>query len=106
MKRTANDENGWVSVVLGAPRAPAPTPTVTNTSTLVGECDCDAAPTNNRLLPPVHRNSALPPNGSHELGLAAPPLGVTCGYTVVCRGDFNGQNVEFGRVAGGVTGSL
>jgi hypothetical protein len=77
--------------------------TVTNTSNLAGKCTYNAEEVN-KLGLPVSRDFDIGPKGSTTLDFPAPLLGQTYHVEVACRGDFKGENVEFGRVAQDVSG--
>jgi hypothetical protein len=79
---------------------------VRNTSTTPGDCRYDANPTNNPLLPPVHRDfhlDAAPAKGSStQLDFLAPPLGATYHVVISC----GAQGQEIGHFEQDVTGSI
>ena len=79
---------------------------VKNTSTLSGKCTYNARPTNNPLLPPVHRDFNLNPNDTTKLDFLAPPPLATYHLVVSCHGTFNGKDDEFGHFEQDVTGGL
>ncbi len=71
--------------------------TVGNTSNLQAQCTYDAKEVNGLGLP-VSREFGINPKGTTPLEFAAPLIGQTYTVVVTCRADFNGQNVEIGRV--------
>lgn len=79
---------------------------VKNNSALDGRCTYDARPTNNPLLPPVHRDFELNANDSTKLDFVAPPAGATYHLVIACHGKVNGQDDEFGHHEQDVTGGL
>jgi hypothetical protein len=73
------------------------TVSITNTSKLAGKCSYDANDVNG-ILPGVHRDVNLGANGNATLTVLSPPIGSTYHVVLSCKGDFNGQQVEFGHV--------
>jgi hypothetical protein len=73
------------------------TVSITNTSKLAGKCSYDANDVNG-ILPGLHRDVNLGANGNATLTVPAPPIGSTYHVVLSCKGDFNGQQVEFGHV--------
>lgn len=71
------------------------TANVTNSSDIAGNCTYAAT---NRLLPGVNRSFEIGPKGSSQFTVPAPPPLSTYNVVVSCRGPFEGQTVEFGRV--------
>ncbi|VEG51390.1 Uncharacterised protein [Mycolicibacterium aurum] len=71
--------------------------TVGNTSNLPAECTLDAKEVNG-LGFPVRREFSVNPKGTTPLEFAAPLPGQTYTFVVTCRADFQGKNVEIGRV--------
>jgi hypothetical protein len=71
--------------------------TVGNTSNLQAQCTYNAREVNG-LGVPVSRNFGVNPKGTTPLEFPAPLIGQTYTVVVSCRADFNGQNVEIGRV--------
>jgi hypothetical protein len=69
---------------------------VSSTANIAGQCTFNAEEVNGLGLP-VTRTFDIAPRGSEELSLLPPLIGQTYHAVVSCRGDFNGQNVEFGR---------
>jgi hypothetical protein len=82
------------------------TVTVHNTGATLPDCTYDAKPTNNPLLPPVHREFHLTqgsaPDATKELDFLAPPLGVTYHLVVACSDSGN----PISHFEQDVTGSL
>jgi hypothetical protein len=71
---------------------------LTNQSDLAGTCAYDASDTKG-LLPSVHRDVDIAPKGTATISdLLAPPLLSTYHVVLSCKGDFNGNQVEFGHV--------
>jgi hypothetical protein len=77
---------------------------VSNSSKVLGTCNVDATPTNNPLLPSVHRDGTLPAIGSVSWDLLAPPLGSTYHLVVSCQAQAHGENM--GHFEKDVTGSI
>jgi hypothetical protein len=77
---------------------------VKNTSKLDGNCTYNAHPTNNPLLPPVHRDFNLSPDQATTLDFPAPPPLATYHLVIACHGTFNGTDDEFGHFEQDVTG--
>lgn len=79
---------------------------VRNTSATPGNCTYDAHPTNNPLLPPVHRDfhlDAAPAKGSStQLDFLAPPLGAVYHVAISCEA----QGRQIGHFEHDVTGSI
>lgn len=71
--------------------------TVGNTSNLRAQCTYNATEVNGLGIP-VSREFEVNPKGTTPLEFAAPLPGQTYTVVVACRADFNGQNVEIGRV--------
>ncbi|ADT97250.1 hypothetical protein Mspyr1_05410 [Mycolicibacterium gilvum Spyr1] len=71
--------------------------TVGNTSNLRAQCTYNATEVNGLGIP-VSRDFEVNPKGTTPLEFAAPLPGQTYTVVVACRADFNGQNVEIGRV--------
>jgi hypothetical protein len=69
---------------------------VSSTANIAGQCTFNAEEVNGLGLP-VTRTLNIAPRGTAELKLPAPVFGQTYHAVLSCRGDFNGQNVEFGR---------
>jgi hypothetical protein len=73
---------------------------IASSASIPGSCSYTAtAP----LLPTVRRTVDLAPNGSASLTLPAPPPLSTYHVVLSCKGQFNGQTVEFGHVEQDVT---
>jgi hypothetical protein len=72
------------------------TVTITNTSKMSGKCSYDANDVRG-FLPGLHRDVNIGANGTATLTVPPPPLGSTYHVKLSCTGDFNGQQVEFGR---------
>ena len=70
---------------------------VANTSDLAAQCTYNAEEVNG-LGPPVNRDFALGPRGNTTLTFPAPFPGMTYRVEVACTADFEGGNVEIGRV--------
>lgn len=70
--------------------------TVTSTANIPGRCTYDASEASG-LLPTVNRTFDIDPKGTAELSFPAPLPLQSWRIVVACSGDFNGQNVEFGR---------
>ena len=70
---------------------------VSSSADIPGDCTYNADEVNG-LGPSANRNFSLGPKGSAQLTFPAPLLGQTYHVVVSCRGDFQGQNVEFGHV--------
>jgi hypothetical protein len=72
--------------------------TITNLSTVAGTCAYQADDTAG-ILPSVHRDVDLRAAGTATINdLLAPPLLSTYHVVLSCKGDFNGNQVEFGHV--------
>lgn len=71
--------------------------TVGNTSNLQAQCTYNAREVNGLGIP-VSRDFGVNPKSSTPLEFPAPLIGQTYTVVVTCRADFNGQNVEIGRV--------
>ncbi|MDG4663306.1 hypothetical protein [Mycobacterium sp. 236(2023)] len=71
--------------------------TVGNTSNLQAQCTYNAREVNGLGLP-ASRDFQVNPKGTTPLEFAAPLPGQTYTVVVTCRADFNGKNVEIGRV--------
>jgi hypothetical protein len=72
--------------------------TITNLSTVAGTCAYQADDTAG-ILPSVHRDVDLREAGTATINdLLAPPLLSTYHVVLSCKGDFNGNQVEFGHV--------
>ncbi|WP_275571901.1 hypothetical protein [Mycolicibacterium vanbaalenii] len=71
--------------------------TVGNTSNLQAQCTYNATEVNGLGIP-VSRDFTVNPKGSTPLEFAAPLIGQTYTVVVACRANFNGQDVEIGRV--------
>lgn len=71
--------------------------TVGNTSNLQAQCTYNAAEVNGLGIP-VSRDFQVNPKGTTPLEFAAPLPGQTYTVVVACSADFNGKNVEIGRV--------
>ena len=69
---------------------------VSSTANIAGQCTFNAEEVN-KLGFPVTRTFDIAPRGSAELSLPPPLITQTYHAVMSCRGDFNGQNVEFGR---------
>lgn len=77
---------------------------LTNLSYMAGNCSFDATNTNG-VLPPVHRDVAIGPNGTATIaGLLAPPPLTTFHVVLSCKGDFWGRQIEFGHVEQDISG--
>ena len=70
--------------------------TVTSTADIAGRCTYDATEINGLGLP-VNQTFDIAPKGTKELTFPAPLFTQTYRVVVACRGDFNGEDVEFGR---------
>jgi hypothetical protein len=69
---------------------------VTSTADIPGQCTYDANEANG-LVPAVNQTFDIAPKGTKELTFPAPLPLQSWRVVVACSGDFNGQNVEFGR---------
>lgn len=69
---------------------------VSSTANIAGQCTFNAEEVNG-LGFPVSRTFDIAPKGSEQLSLLPPGIGQTYHAVLSCRGDFNGQNVEFGH---------
>ncbi len=69
---------------------------VSSTANIAGQCTYNATEVNG-LGPSVDRTFDLAPRGNTQLSFLAPLIGQTYHVVLSCRGDFNGQNVEFGH---------
>ena len=67
------------------------------TSNLRAQCTYNAKEVNGLGIP-VSRNFEVNPKGTTPLEFAAPLPGQTYTVVVACGADFNGKNVEIGRV--------
>jgi ribosomal protein S10 len=70
--------------------------TVTSTADIPGQCTYDATEASG-LARAVNEVFDIAPNGTKELTFPAPLPTQSWRVVVACSGDFNGQNVEFGR---------
>ena len=77
--------------------------TVTNTSDLAAQCTYDATEANGLGLP-VHRDFNLAARGSTTLTFPAPLPGQGYNLVAACAANFEGQNVEIGRITGAAAG--
>lgn len=75
---------------------------VGSTANITGECTLTANEVNG-LGPARNESFTLGPKGSKEFTFPAPILAQRYHVVASCRGDFNGQNVEFGRQEQDVT---
>ena len=76
---------------------------VASTADIPGRCTYNAREVNG-LGFPASRDFNLGPKGSTTLNFPRPLIGQTYNAVASCRGPFNGQDVEFGRVAQDVSG--
>lgn len=76
---------------------------VSSIANIAGQCTYDANEVHG-LGPAVSRTFDLAPRGSKQLTFLAPLVGQTYRVVVSCRGDFKGQNVEFGHAEQDVSG--
>jgi hypothetical protein len=70
---------------------------VNNSSNVAGNCTYDATAPNS-LIPPLHRNFTIAANGGTSFQITAIPTGTQYNTVTVCRGNFQGKDVEIGRV--------
>ena len=71
--------------------------TVGNTSNLQAQCTYNATEVKGLGIP-VNRDFTVNPKSTTPLEFAAPLIGQTYTVVVACRANFNGQDVEIGRV--------
>ncbi|MFW0148697.1 hypothetical protein ACNUDN_02540 [Mycobacterium sp. smrl_JER01] len=71
--------------------------TVGNTSNLRAQCTYNATEVNGLGIP-VSRDFEVNPKSTTPLEFPAPLIGQTYTVVVTCNADFNGKNVEIGRV--------
>ncbi|CAN3126752.1 hypothetical protein ACNUDN_02560 [Mycobacterium sp. smrl_JER01] len=71
--------------------------TVGNTSNLRAQCTYNATEVN-RLGIPVNRDFEVNPKSTTPLEFPAPLIGQTYTVVVTCRANFNGKDIEIGRV--------
>jgi hypothetical protein len=71
------------------------TANVTSTADIPGNCTYAAT---NPLLPGVNKSFDIGPKGSASFSVLAPPPLSTYRVVVSCKGPFEGETVEFGRV--------
>jgi len=76
---------------------------ISSKADIPGQCTYNANEVNG-LGAPANRDFGIGPKGSTQLSFPAPLLAQTYHVVVSCRGDFNGQNVEFGHVEQDVSG--
>lgn len=69
---------------------------ITSSASIPGHCTYNATEVNN-LGFPANEEFDIAANGNKTLTLPAPALGQTYAVVLSCRGDFNGQDVEFGH---------
>jgi hypothetical protein len=70
---------------------------VNNSSSVKGTCKYDATAPNS-LIPPFHKDFTVAANGGTHFDISGIPLGVQYNTVTVCHGDFDGKDVEIGRV--------
>ena len=85
-----------MTIAKSSPLSPNVTVSVTSTSPIPGHCTYDATEVNG-FGPPVHQEFDIAKLGKKNLTLLAPLPGQTYHVVLSCRGDFNGQDVEFGH---------
>lgn len=71
------------------------TANVTSTADIPGNCTYAAT---NPVLPGVNKSFDIGPKGSASFSVLAPPPLSTYRVVVSCKGTFEGETVEFGRV--------
>ena len=76
---------------------------VSSTATIPGHCTYHAEEVNG-LIPPVDEAFDIAKMGSKDLTFLAPGIGQRWQVVLSCRGDFNGQDVEFGHQEQSVAG--
>jgi hypothetical protein len=69
---------------------------ISSTANIAGQCTYNATEVNG-LGPSVNRTFDLAPRGNTQLSFLAPLIGQTYHVVLSCRGNFNGQDVEFGH---------
>ncbi|MCT7657299.1 hypothetical protein [Mycobacterium deserti] len=79
------------------------TVSVTNNSALAASCAYDAKGTGGVFAPGLNRQINVGPNGSTSIDVPAPPLGSTYQVTLTCTGNWDGKQVEIGRVVQNVS---
>ena len=82
---------------------PKTTVRITSTANIAGQCTYDATDSNG-IGPDVNQTFDLSAKGSKTLTFDSPVFPMNYHVVVSCRGDFKGQNVEFGHVEQDVAG--
>jgi hypothetical protein len=70
---------------------------VNNSSSVAGTCTYDATAPNS-LIPPVHRDFTVGANAGTSFQITGIRTGTQYNTVTVCRGNFQGKDVEIGRV--------
>ena len=70
---------------------------VNNSSNVAGNCTYDAT-AQNSLIPPTHRDFTVGAKAGTSFQISGIRTGTTYNTVTVCRGDFQGKDVEIGRV--------
>lgn len=70
---------------------------VNNSSDVAGNCTYDATAPNS-LIPPTHRDFTVGPKAGTSFQISGLRTGTQYNTVTVCRGNFQGQDVEIGRV--------
>lgn len=70
---------------------------VNNLAKIAATCTYDATAPNS-LIPPTHRDFTMGPTGAASLQISGVRTGTTFNTVTVCRGNFQGKDVEIGRV--------
>lgn len=70
---------------------------VNNSSNVAGDCTYDATAPNS-LIPPTHRDFTVGAKAGTSFQISGIRTGTQYNTVTVCRGNFQGQDVEIGRV--------
>jgi hypothetical protein len=70
---------------------------VNNSSAVTGSCTYDATAPNS-LIPPFHKDFTVAAKGGTNFDISGIPTGTQYNTVTSCHGDFNGKDVQIGRV--------
>ena len=70
---------------------------VNNSSSVAGNCTYDATAPNS-LIPPFHKDFTVGAKPGTSFQISGIPMGTQYNTVTVCRGNFQGKEVEIGRV--------
>lgn len=70
---------------------------VNNSSAVKGSCTYDATAPNS-LIPPFHKDFTVAANGGTSFDISGIPTGTQYNTVTSCHGDFQGKDVQIGRV--------